>query len=338
MPIPRYEKQILDCTTPLNLESLIGKSVVVTGGAMGLGREYVKSFAAAGFVLFRLLNAARFPDIDTGYSAYVTFGDINETQSAALTEELPGKVQFVKCDVRSWEDQVRLFEAAISSSPSKSCDIVIANAGILGPDAMGKITDPSLPPPKPDTSIIDINLIGLLYTAKLATHYFRRQQDDNTRDRCLILKSSLGGYLDQAGSPFYCASKFAVRGLMRSLRRTSWLESIRVNLVAPWYAAVFISIDEMIIETPLIGDLFAQYLASRGIKFASKEDACAAMLRIASDRTVNGRSLAVVNREDCPEGYLDLDQDDFPENTLLRSLQDAALHATPGLDLLFLTC
>lgn len=44
------------------------------------------------------------------------------------------KAQFVKCDVRIWDDQVRVFEAAVQNSPHKSCDIVIANAGIVGQD------------------------------------------------------------------------------------------------------------------------------------------------------------------------------------------------------------
>lgn len=45
-----------------------------------------------------------------------------------------GRVQFIKCDVRDWADQVSVFEAAVQNSPSKSCDIVIANAGIVGAD------------------------------------------------------------------------------------------------------------------------------------------------------------------------------------------------------------
>jgi NAD(P)-dependent dehydrogenase (short-subunit alcohol dehydrogenase family) len=36
----------------------------------------------------------------------------------------------VKCNITSWDDQVDTFEAAIKNSPYKSCDIVIANAGI----------------------------------------------------------------------------------------------------------------------------------------------------------------------------------------------------------------
>lgn len=81
---------------------------------------------------------------------------------------------------------------------------------------------------------MDINLTGVLYTTKLAMHYFRRQPIAADRDRCLILKSSLAGYVDLPSSIQYNSSKFGVRGLFRCLRRTSWTEGIRVNLVAPW--------------------------------------------------------------------------------------------------------
>jgi len=53
-------------------------------------------------------------------------------------------VAFVVCDVTSWDDQLRMFKRAINDSPSKTVDIVIANAGISGPDELfnieGKIT------------------------------------------------------------------------------------------------------------------------------------------------------------------------------------------------------
>jgi NAD(P)-dependent dehydrogenase (short-subunit alcohol dehydrogenase family) len=61
--------------------------------------------------------------------------------------------------------------------------------------------DPSLPPVKPDLRIIEINLIGMVYTTKLALHYFRRQRLVPERDRCLILKASVAAYVDQPGSP-----------------------------------------------------------------------------------------------------------------------------------------
>ncbi|KIW80819.1 hypothetical protein Z517_07436 [Fonsecaea pedrosoi CBS 271.37] len=147
---------------------------------------------------------------------------------------------------------------------------------------------------------MEINLMGLLYTVKLALHYFRRQPVDSDRDRCLILKSSLAGYVDLPGSIQYNSSKFGVRGVMRSLRRTSWKENIRVNLVAPWY-----------IRTPILSQKVQDFLDGKGVGFALVEDCCRAMLFIASDPTINGRGIGVVSRQHAQEGYMDLDLDDY---------------------------
>ena len=69
--------------------------------------------------------------VDAG--AFVTFGDVNE-RGHDIEKELNGRgskrCAFVKCDIREWEDQKRMFETAKSSSPANSVDIVIANAGI----------------------------------------------------------------------------------------------------------------------------------------------------------------------------------------------------------------
>jgi NAD(P)-dependent dehydrogenase (short-subunit alcohol dehydrogenase family) len=65
----------------------------------------------------------------------VTVADINETAGKEMVTALSSAAsQFIKCDVRSWDDQVSVFEAAVNNSPSNSCDIVIANAGIVGAD------------------------------------------------------------------------------------------------------------------------------------------------------------------------------------------------------------
>ena len=71
------------------------------------------------------------------------------------------------------------------------------------------------------------------------------------------------------------------------------------------------------IKTPMT-EQFEDILASQGIKYALSEDACSAMLRIASDLTINGRALAVLPRENVPEGYMDFAQDDASHRTLVR--------------------
>lgn len=158
---------------------------------------------------------------------------------------------FVKCDVTSWEDQVSVFKVAKEKSPNGRIDVVIANAGIYGPDALdgelrfyrcrepilGPFADKTAKtagldapePTKPVTKLLDVNLIGVIYTAKLAGWYFNNQ---DAGDRCLILVSSIMGYIDTQGSSIYSAAKHGVRGLMTCLRRKGL---VRVNCLAPWY-------------------------------------------------------------------------------------------------------
>lgn len=69
--------------------------------------------------------------VDAG--AFVTFADVNP-RGYDVEKELNGagspRAAFVKCDLRDWDEQIKMFETAKNSSPSKSVDVVIANAGI----------------------------------------------------------------------------------------------------------------------------------------------------------------------------------------------------------------
>lgn len=85
---------------------------------------------------------------------------------------------------------------------------------------------------------LEINGTGVLYTVKLALHYFRRQfaQDkEASKDQLLVLQSSVAGYLDIPASIQYNFSKFGLRAMMRVLRRTEYQHGIRVNNICPWF-------------------------------------------------------------------------------------------------------
>ena len=113
MPVPRYTYNgPVDHTVVPDKCKVKGKSVIITGGANGMGEAFVRTFTTAG--------------------AFVTFGDLHP-RGAEIEKELNTdgqKTAFVRCDIRNWDDQINLFETAKSRSPSKSVDIVIANAGI----------------------------------------------------------------------------------------------------------------------------------------------------------------------------------------------------------------
>jgi len=275
-----------------DVKTLEGKSVVITGAASGIGEACMRSFVAAG--------------------AYVTFGDIAEERSHALVSELgKDKVAFVKCDTRNWQDQAALFKVALNKSPSQSVDIVLANAGISGSDSIfNDQSDPATGEPvEPDLSIVNVNLIGCMYTTKLALHYFSRASDVPRRQGCLMYTSSLAAYLDHNGAPQYAAAKFGIRGMMRSVRQVLPAQKSRVNMIAPSF-----------IETRILSTAVVEKLHAGNVPFAQVEDAAAAVMHIASDPHINGRALAILPREIAEHGYTDMEIDDDKEGGFIKTL------------------
>jgi NAD(P)-dependent dehydrogenase (short-subunit alcohol dehydrogenase family) len=114
MPLERYSYNgPVDHTIPPKLENIRGKSVIITGGANGMGEVCVRDYVKAG--------------------AYVTFADVNAERGHDIEKELNSSGNncvFVKCDIRSWDEQKNMFETAKAKSPQNSVDVVIANAGI----------------------------------------------------------------------------------------------------------------------------------------------------------------------------------------------------------------
>lgn len=132
-----------------------------------------------------------------------------------------------------------MFKFAFANSPSKSVDIVVANAGINDVDPMFKFGDPENDPEKPDLKILDINLYGVMYTTKLAFHYFQKHPVDDKHDRCLIVQTSVAAYMALPGSTQYQVSKYGGRGLMVCTRQKTGLEGVRINTICPWYVRHF---------------------------------------------------------------------------------------------------
>lgn len=143
----------------------------------------------------------------------------------------------MRCNTADWDDQVRLFQDAVSFSPTATISYVIANAGIHRPDEVFLYED-AAEPREPDLATLDVNLIGVLYTVKLATHYFIKQNgeqlSETQEDTCLVLIGSGAAFLDCPRAPQYCATKWAMRGIMHSLRRTAFHYGSRVNVISPW--------------------------------------------------------------------------------------------------------
>lgn len=78
-----------------------------------------------------------------------------------------------ECDVRSWEEQVALFQAGFEAFGQ--IDIVIANAGIRETGGFLDVDeDENGLPEKPIMDTLAVNLSGALFTTRLGAYYLDR--------------------------------------------------------------------------------------------------------------------------------------------------------------------
>ncbi|KIW98249.1 uncharacterized protein Z519_01833 [Cladophialophora bantiana CBS 173.52] len=310
----------VECPAAVDYTKVKGKTVIITGvGSNGLGEAYVNAFADNGLVSYLSFCCQRRPAPARDALRSVQVGTWSrQLVCSRVSIDFRLSVLFVKCDASSWEDQVALFEIAKARSPQGGIDIVIANAGIFKEDLFFVGLD-SPAPTKPNLKMMDVNIYGVFYTAKLAAHYFSQQLVERY-DRCLILIGSVMSYLDTYGAVGYGLSKHAVRGLMGVLRRRGLM---RVNMLAPWYT-------HSKVNTPEFNKVLEGLFASQGLSFARVEDAVKAVMRIATDPTLNGHALSNVPTVVAPSGYVDLGMDDFQEGTLLDRFQKSVAEIKYG--------
>ncbi|KFY47640.1 hypothetical protein V496_10511 [Pseudogymnoascus sp. VKM F-4515 (FW-2607)] len=233
-----------------------GKTILITGGASGFGEGFFRKWAAHG--------------------ANVIIGDINDKQGKALVEE------------------VDFFHQALKLSPSGGIDSVVANAGINGYggqpfwDPVGLDADT---PPPPNLKCLEVNLIGVTYTAQLALFYLKRNPNSavadhrvqpaaNRPDRHLLLIGSIASLITLPVLPQYNASKHAVLGLFKSLRSTAFMGGLRVNIILPYF-----------VSTPLLSAGARVLLA--GGTIGTPEDVVDAGTRFMADTRIVGRALMV---------------------------------------------
>ncbi|KAK9334561.1 hypothetical protein V1521DRAFT_442491 [Lipomyces starkeyi] len=236
----------------------------------------------------------------------VCIGDRDVARGKKLAAELHGRTKFIECDTPKWDDQVRLFP----------------NAGIIRQDDVFLYSGEYQEPEKPDLSTIDVNINGTLYTVKLSLHYVVKQNGQKLSstqdDTCFVLIGSGAAFLDCLRIPQYSAAKWAIRGIMHSLRRTAYYYGSRVNIISPWY-----------VKTKIMSEKAFAHVAEVGVQFAEAEDASRCLLRILSDASINGHSFFIAARKWASRGYMDLDLDDYPGNALIQEMQEDQMKSAP---------
>lgn len=183
---------------------LKGKSVIVTGGASGIGRAAVEILCAAG--------------------ARVTVADLNETEGNAVAARArggPGQAQFVRTDV-SVENSVQALVAAAVGAYGR-LDGAINAAGVVQHwKRIHEISQPEW------DFVVNINLRGMFFCLK---HQIAAMLASG--GGAIVAVASVAADLGFPRSGEYCASKAGVMGLVRAAATDYAKDGVRVNAVLP---------------------------------------------------------------------------------------------------------
>ncbi|KAJ5970501.1 uncharacterized protein N7479_000419 [Penicillium vulpinum] len=167
------------------------------------------------------------------HGAIVVIGDLNSLPSDLETSE---KLKFIKLDVCSWESQRDAF-IQIEEWFGR-IDHVFANAGV-GPtsnlldnslDENGQLTPP-------DLQTINVNLIGVISTVRLAIHYIQKHSAHRASGELgSIVATASAASFQNFSAGDYTITKHAVLGLIHAMEYQ--LEGkVRLNAVAPSWTA-----------------------------------------------------------------------------------------------------
>src|SRR5450830_634450 len=246
-----------------------GRTVLVTGGAQGIGRAIVEAFALRG--------------------AHVVIADLQLPQAQALADELSGQACQVEAVCVDLADATAVFERVQDLEQRLGrLDILVHNAGYFPLTPFAEITPAIL------ERTLAVNLSALFWLTQAALPMFRRQGQG-----CVLVTSSVTGpRVAYPGLSHYAASKAGVNGFIRNAALELAALNVRVNGVEPG-----------MIATPAMGNLgddqLNENIASRVPlgRLGKPADIAGAMLFLASDLAayITGQTLVVDGGSTLPE-------------------------------------
>ena len=197
---------------------LEGASVLITGGASGIGEASARRLAVLG--------------------ARPVIADLNEEKGKAVAEDLNGA--FVKTDVSDADQAQAAVDAALQLGPLRAA----VNAAGLG-NASRTVSREGKPFPLDQFEfVIRVNLIGTFNCLRLAAAAMSQQDpcDAEGQRGSIVNIASVAAFDGQIGQAAYSASKGGVVGMTLPIARDLAAAGIRVNTIAPG-----------LIDTPIYG-------------------------------------------------------------------------------------
>jgi 3-oxoacyl-[acyl-carrier protein] reductase len=235
------------------------KTVLITGGAAGIGKATAFAFAETG--------------------ANVVIWDVNEEKGNEVQSQLAEKgveSAFAKVDVTDFEAVENAVK--VIAEQFGTVDVLINNAGITMDRSFMKMD------PQTWQKVIDVNLTGVFNCTKAVTGFMIENGSG-----VILNASSVVGLYGNFGQTNYVATKAGVIGMTKTLARELGRKGIRVNAVAPGFIATEMVqkmpekvIDSMVSKTPLG-------------RMGKPEDIANAYVFLASDQAsfIHGTTLSV---------------------------------------------
>ena len=236
------------------------RTVIITGGNSGIGREIALAFGMLG------ANVVVNYIVDEE-SAYDTITHINN---------LGGKGISVYGDVTKLSDCDNVIKQAVQVFGK--VDILINNSGITRDNLIMRMKEEDF------DSVINVNLKGTWNMCKSVARHMSKNRSGR-----IINISSVVGIMGNAGQTNYVASKAGIIGLTKSLSKELGSRNVTVNAVAPGFIET-----KMTEVLPL--EVKENYMKQIPLgKFGKPEDIANACIFLASKKAsyITGQVLSV---------------------------------------------
>jgi NAD(P)-dependent dehydrogenase (short-subunit alcohol dehydrogenase family) len=189
---------------------LDGRTVLVSGGASGLGAATAEMIVAAG--------------------GCVVIADISDSNGGALAQRLGNAAVFVRADVTNGDDVQRGVDAARERFGALHGAVCAAGIG-TAERVLGK---EGVQPLEHFTRVIEINLVGTFNVIRLAAAAMSTNAPASDGERGVIVSTaSVAAFDGQIGQAAYAASKGGIVALTLPLAREFARVGIRVMTIAP---------------------------------------------------------------------------------------------------------
>jgi SDR family mycofactocin-dependent oxidoreductase len=263
---------------PSRVGEFAGRTALITGAARGQGRSHAVELARQGADVVAVDICAY---VETADQVPSTKADLAET--VRLVEEVGGRCLPIEADVRSDEQMQDAARRGISEFGK--IDILLANAGMMHMAGFAETTVESF------GVQVDVMLKGVANSIRAVLPGMRERRYGR-----IVATGSGGARAGFANLTAYCAAKWGVIGLCKSLALEVAKEGVTVNVVNPFTVNTMLNWNETFykvmrpdLEHPTKEDAVEvlRSLNEVPIDYLEPIDISNAILYLISDRAVN---------------------------------------------------